>query len=216
MMHPHHLHALTAAWTLHAARQRLASLIADRRHIDAQLVDTRDGLRSSALGRRTALGGHGDPVPGVALLGDVARDELGDVARSVADTLRWLAHELTVPYAGDPLPALIAAIPARWPATADQLARWLGEADRKIRDAIGCPEQLTAWPGDCPACGQRLLELHTAAPRPQWTVTCSARDCVCAGDACPCRMPVRAVGVAHIWLRSVIVAPANAETRKAA
>lgn len=203
MQHPHHLHALTTAWALSTARAALAELRLRRLPVD----DTRDGLRSTAWGSRGS-GGFGDPVGRAALTATDHRDHLGDIARSVAETLTWLARSLAIPYAGpDPLPALIAAIPSRNPAVAGNLTQWLREAAERIRAAIGAPERLTAWPGDCPACGQRLLQLHDAAPRPDWTVTCSTDDCLCAGDGCPCRMPVRQAGVTHIWLRSTLVAP---------
>ena len=50
----------------------------------------------------------------------------------------------------------------------------------------------------CPACGTRMLRIETSGPRADWVVTCGA-GCVCAGNGCPCGMPVRPEQARHIW-----------------
>ncbi|MDG4832407.1 hypothetical protein O7627_24310 [Solwaraspora sp. WMMD1047] len=207
-MHPHHLHAHTTAHTLDTARRRLARTIATRR----QVVDQPDGLRSSTLGRRSSLGGHGDPVGTIALLGTREHDPLADLAQFVGDRLAAIADQLTPPSPIDPMTRLLPLLPRLQPRAANVAARCFRMLTGRIDAALPAPPRLTAWPGDCPGCGVRLLQLHDAGPRDHWTVTCGA-GCTCTGDGCPCQMPIRAQGVTHIWLRTTLTATTD---RKAA
>jgi len=201
-MHPHNLHAHTTAWTLHTTRRRLHRTIQHRRAVP----DGADGLRSCALGRRSSLGGHGDPVGTLALL-DTSHDHdpLADLAVFVGTTLHGLADQLTPTSPIDPLTRLQPLIPRLHPDVAAAAAQLFRALTARIDTALPPPPRLTAWPGDCPACGVRLLQLHDAGPRDRWTITCGT-GCTCTGNGCPCRMPVREQGAPHIWLRTTLTA----------
>ncbi|MEU5948526.1 hypothetical protein ABZ793_23605 [Micromonospora sp. NPDC047465] len=69
MTSPHHLHATAAAWSLQAARRRLAQLAEEEvAQIAAEQMEAPALLHSPAWGRRHALGGHGDPTPGMVVV----------------------------------------------------------------------------------------------------------------------------------------------------
>jgi hypothetical protein len=206
MTHPHLLHATAAAWSLHRSREQLAHA-AERAAADiaAQAMEPADGLQGwrPMVGR--GGGGHGDPASGAALAGlappRINRPAL--LASRTTETLTWLANQLGAPDAYDPLLRLDRL--DLTPATAATLCRWYADLDGRIRQALGMGPDRMALPGvDCPACQVRQLYVQTAAPVDAQTVICSA-GCLCIGGDCPCGMPVRAVGVAHIWPRDAVV-----------
>ena len=195
MTHPHQLHALAAAWSLHHALTVLEEWARDW----GDTTTTDVSIPSQVFGRRTALGGHGDPTaaaalgawapgtpnPHAALLGDMMRE------------LDALAAHLPGAPGQDPLARIRARIPAMRPHVAARTRHALQHLDGKVRDRLNLGPDLTHVPGECPACHARgVLYAHTTDPaRP---IVCGA-GCRCAGDGCPCGMPVRAEGVEHIW-----------------
>jgi hypothetical protein len=204
-VHPHQLHATAAAHSLTQARHHLAEAVAQeiaQQRRDALVTAAAANLQAwrPVIGRST--GGHGDPV-GLAVLGgaDAAvrplrPGRLGRLASRVDDTLHWLAHSLSL--AGDPLTAIVAAVPELEPAAAREVWLWLGEADQRIRRALllGPAEQLVAG-AECPACRMRLVHVQTAAPeRP---LVCRAPECRCRGEACGCGMSAQVEGLVHVW-----------------
>jgi hypothetical protein len=207
-MHPHHLHATAAAWSLHNARTALTTRAEEEAAaIGAELLVAADGLRSwvPTIGGRSS-GGHGDPA-GHGALRMPRTNEYAALAERTDATLAWLADSLNVPGTGDPLRRLQAAIPQLLPGTAVTLHRWLAEADDRIRLALGlAPDRERLGGAECPGCAARRLVVLTAAPDPAaWTVTCEA-GCRCTGAGCRCGMPGAVEGVAHIWLRTAVIA----------
>jgi hypothetical protein len=213
--HPHRLHATAAGWSLHRSREQLTQAAADEAaQIAAEIRTARlepaGGLRSTVYGSRHASGGHSDPVSRLLLLGvrppRINRPAL--LASRTTETLVWLARTLDVPGLTtglDPLALLMSAVPLLPPARSATLTRWLADLDDRIRTALALTADRQLIPGvDCPACQVRRLYVQTAAPVDVQTVICSA-GCLCTGTDCPCGMPVRAVGVAHIWPRNAVV-----------
>ena len=206
--HPHVLWCRAAAWSLNSAMGALwAAAEEEAKAIAAELAEgASDGLRSTVYGARGGSGGHGDPAATAALHGVTPYprpNRFAQLHASITDTLGWLANTLTAPERPEPLGRLMALLPHLQPGTAATVTRWLEENDRRARDTTGLRPHLWALPGapECPRCGQRALYVQTAAPSPDWTVICRT-GCVCTGQGCPCRMPVRVEGVAHIWDRS--------------
>lgn len=205
-MHPHLLHCLAAGWSLHTALDHLARRAADeQRAIDQDLTNAADGLRSPTYGTRTSVGGHGDPTGLLVLAGTRPRvNRWQQLAESIDDTLRWLTVKLDCAAADRwPLYCLRDATPHLRPGQAQNLTLWLSDCDQRIRRPLALPPDRWALPGapECPACRQRLLYVQTSGPGEVWTVICGA-GCVCVGDGCHCRMPVRVEGVGHIWDRT--------------
>lgn len=213
--HPAVLHALTATWQLAKSRQHLAQVVreeaADRAARAA--TDTRDGLRSQVLGRRYGLGGHADPVAG--RINTVSGDRpapLARLAESVDGTVRWLARIVTGGHYDpnlDPLTVIREDLPnlRRPAAAANQVTRWLVEADQHIRRSLGLLPDHLPVPGNlaCPACSLRMLRIVTSAPdTADWVIICTNQECGCYGDRhyCRCGMPVQAQGSRHVWDRS--------------
>ena len=147
MTHPHQLHAQAACWSLRAARQHLDIQVAiAHRERGLALVEAADGLRSQIYGNRYGLGRYGDPTAGAALDGTTAARSsctltvrVEQLAASVTATLDWLATQLGVAGDGDPLERLAAVAPNLRPSTAEQLALWIVDEDRRLRRALGLP-----------------------------------------------------------------------------
>ncbi|MFI6160376.1 hypothetical protein ACIA59_10550 [Micromonospora haikouensis] len=179
-MTPHHLHALAAAWSLQAAlaqlEQRAKDAIANAVHGD------RDGdvpLHSPAWGRRTALGGHGDPTANHAL-GAWAPRRPDPYAAALGDILRELD-----PIAGllpgapgmDPVTRIRLAVPQMSALAAERTAQALRRLDESARRTLRTGPARTPLAGHaCPTCGQRRLEVTTAGPEPDRAVVCAACD----------------------------------------
>ncbi|MEV4416134.1 hypothetical protein [Catellatospora sp. NPDC049609] len=211
-LHPHQLHARSAAWSLDVARHRLGTAIGRARAaaLTEQLTSAAP-VRAWSPSTGGGGGGHGDPTAGAALgvgmSGPAGRSRSADLwglAESVTDTLWWLAGKLGFrrpqwpQMPADPVALMCRAVPRLHPWTAAQLALWFGEADGQIRTLLYIAPDDSPVPGmACPACGVRQLSVLTASVAT--TVVCRATGCHCAGEDCPCRMPVRAAGVGHIW-----------------
>lgn len=196
MTHPHNLHAAAALWSYQRAAAEL------HRAVNNAALEAPDGLRSTTYGTRHPTAGHGDPVLTLIITGRPA-DRLSQLANSTTSTLTWLANHVA-PGTGNPTARLAAAIPTLPPTTASHIARWVAEADQRIRHELGLPPDEQTLPGNprCPSCRQRLLRVQTSAPDPTaWTATCGA-SCACLGDRCRCGMPTRIAGVEHIWRRT--------------
>lgn len=211
MTSPHHLHATTAAWSLHAARDRLLIAAAVEAHESTLAAAVpRDGLRSTTCGTRGPRGGHGDPVGGIALTTSTTRrtDRHSQLYDRTTGTLAWLARQLDTPGDGlglDPLALLMTTLPTLRPANAANLAKWLTEMDGRIRGALGIdPDEQLVTGVPCPRCGTRQLYIQTAAPEAVQTVICRA-GCVCTGQGCTCGMPGAVEGAQHIWPRGVVL-----------
>ena len=180
--------------------KRLSALIHDERA--ERIVTTRSGGQPDVA----------MPAPVRAELLDaprVAEEALTDSAWIIASSLR---HRPLLVYGRVwrllatremPAPAgyLRIALPHAAPTIAREVAGILNAADLRVRTATHMPRPLAMLPGNpaCPGCGQRMLRVETTAPdRTLWAVVCAAR-CVCAGDDCPCGMPVRERGCPHVW-----------------
>lgn len=205
--HPTQLHTVAALWSLHAARHEVdVQITLERRDRAMALVEVADSLRSQTYGNRYGLGHHSDPTAGAALGGSTPErtsqrgssrfEQLGD---SVTATLQWLAGKVGAGDGpGDPLARLHAALPGIGLVVAHQLQLWLADLDGWIRRALGLAPDRKAMTGvPCPACQVRQMYRLTSSPVRHLVVCGEA--CPCAGDGCPCGMPVRAAGVAHIW-----------------
>jgi hypothetical protein len=214
-LHPHQLHALAAAWSLHDARGRLGAAMARERAAIAEATAESVTIAAASVLQawrpmvgRGGSGGHGDPVgrSAVDVLEPFVRTgPLARLAARTGDTMRWLADKLR---AGgrelDALDRIRFAVPAMVPWSAEQVTLWLAEADRRIRGAVHAePAEHVVAGLACPSCGTRRLVALTAGP--VVSVVCRA-GCTCAGDGCPCGMPVTAVGVGHIWSAGSAVA----------
>lgn len=203
MTHPHTLHAQAAAASL------AASLVALEQSARAALDGAVDGsssvrevsIPSQVFGRRTALGGHGDPTA-TAALGAWASGHPNPYAALLGDMLRQLdqlaAHVPGAP-GMDPVARIRQAIPGMRPHIAARTRQALQHLDGQVRRRLELPPALAPLPGNppCRACGLQMLQVHTTDPaRP---VVCTA-DCYCRGDRCGCGIPGAAEGVQHIWL----------------
>jgi hypothetical protein len=191
VIHPHQLHASAAAWSLTQALPALAAAV----RLEETDRHTAPGpIKAWAPSIGGGGSGHGDPIGWAALDHDPGPGRYARLARSVNTTLAWLAGRLRL--AGEPIAALAAGIPSLRPSTAHQLTRWLRELDGRVRVELHLADERKPVDGaECQACGVRLLYRW---PGPQLLV-CMNNSCVCAGNACPCRMLIRAAGVAHIW-----------------
>ncbi|NIL64322.1 hypothetical protein [Salinispora arenicola] len=212
-MTPHHLHATAAAWSLKTALEHLAQLADDEAtHIAAETLEAPALLRSPAWGRRHALGGHGDPTPGLAAVATAPRaprrNRWADMHTRSLRKLGWLADQLpTAPAGPNPWWRIYDTIPRLQPGTAHVLARHLADEDTCVRAAVGCGPQrelLDAIACPNPRCAQRRIHIQTAGPPEVWTVVCAA-ECRCVGLACGCGMPGAVAGVAHIWPRAAVL-----------
>ena len=204
-MHPHLLHCLAAAWSLlrslEALEARAREAVADA--IASSHTNRDVSIPSQVFGRRTALGGHGDPTaahalgawapggpnPDAALLGDLMRQ------------LDEMAQHLPGAPGQDPLARIRQHIPSMRPHIAARTTQALAHLDGQARRRLQMPPDRLPVSGECPACRQRLLYAQTSAPAGERTVVCGA-GCVCTGHDCGCGMPVRVEGVGHIWDRN--------------
>ncbi|MFG1776628.1 hypothetical protein ACGFIG_09385 [Micromonospora sp. NPDC049048] len=201
-MTPHHLHAVAAAWSLQAALAALQAAAMEA-VADALAGDTgrRDiSIPSQQFGRRHALGGHGDPTADHALgaWAPTRPDPCAEALGSILRELDRLAGHLPGAPGQDPATRIRQAIPGMRPHVAARTSQALRHLDRAARRHLHMPPDLAPLPGNppCPACRLQMLQVHTADPTR--TVVCTA-DCHCTGDTCPCGMPVRLEGAAHIW-----------------
>lgn len=195
--HPNHLHTAAALWSLHTARRQLQNHIAAEAR--ALALDPADGLRSPQYGTRGGgRGGHSDPTAGALITATSGTDRWYRLADRTTTTLTWLAAKLGAPGTGDPLTRLNAALPELGPAGATNLGRWLAELDERIRRNLGInPDRQPLTGESCPVCDVRRLYRLPTGPD-TWLLICG-EACLCTGDACPCMMPVRVAGAAHIW-----------------
>ncbi|RLK13307.1 hypothetical protein DER29_4324 [Micromonospora sp. M71_S20] len=222
MTSPHHLHAVAAAWSLQAARHHLHHLADEEaQQIAAEQLEAPALLQSPAWGRRHALGGHGDPTPGMVVIATdprpARRNRWAEMHGRLDRKLTWLANAVFAsPPHADALDRLQSCIPDLQPGTAALVHRHLADEDQWVRDALGIDPARALLPGnpECPACGARALEVQTAGPVDAWTVVCAGtrqpgggphNPCLCTGQGCPCGMPSAVEGVAHIWPRGVVL-----------
>lgn len=200
MTHPQHLHATTAAWSLHTTRHQLAQAVdRERQQQRADAVTTAAAHDIQAwrpvIGR--ASGGHGDPVLGtIVSIGDARSRTIGPgslarTQRRVDEQLYWVTRGLT-------LDRVAQLIPRTSPAGAAILGGWLAGLAAEIRTALGLDQAEEILPGtECPACGMRPLRAHAAASS-GWVTVCRP-ECLCTGLGCSCGMAIRVEGVAHVW-----------------
>ncbi len=223
MTHPHVLHALAALWSLHRAQQLLAehrdavALAAPRRTTStrqrtlAELTAMDTLLRQERPDRFRLAGARvaASPAPApVAVL-----DALRDADRTLADTaallahvhrhrplLRWTRDWDQPAYAGRWV-WLIAAASVAPHGIAREIHALVDPVDARARAITGHGPDLWRLPlsPPCPACGLRLLRVHTSPPDSRrWAVVCGSA-CRCGGEDCGCGMPVREARVRHIW-----------------
>lgn len=196
MTHPIRLHALAALWSLRAAGGHLAQAAYDEAHDIAAEVN--DGLRSPQYGSRGS-GGHSDPTAS-ALLAGVRPNRAAQMLARTTQTVSWLANRLEAPGSGNTYDRLLAVLPTLRLAAAVDLHHWLTEEDDKIRLRLDlAPDRQPQVGVACPSCAVRQMYVLTSAPsRIYWAVICDA-GCTCQGEGCTCGMPVKFMGVQHIW-----------------
>jgi hypothetical protein len=173
---PHHLHALTASWSLRAARHHLAQRIDDTTHHDHHADD---GLRSPTWGTRTALGGHGDPVATLVLATNPTGRPNRWITLAADITNRLAVPAAHLPGTGDPLDRIHHAIPAMSTTAAQAVTVLLRQLDNRVRRDLGIgPDEQLLTGARCPDCGDRQLYTQHSAPRPAGqTVICRATRC---------------------------------------
>ncbi|MCX4468738.1 hypothetical protein OOK41_00130 [Micromonospora sp. NBC_01655] len=207
MISPHHLHALAAAWSLHAALARLTKLTEDEAtQILAECLEAADSLRSPSWGSRRS-GGHSDPVSGLLLASQRTEriNRWATLAERAERRLTGIAGMLRTPADLGPLGQIITAIPQLQPGTAAVVHRHLVDEDTWVRAAVGLSPDRKPLPGvACPHCGERQLVVQAAGPVEAWTVVC-ATGRLCVGRGCPCGMPGAVEGAAHIWPRAAVL-----------
>lgn len=207
MITPHHLAATAAAWSLRAARGRLAHLArTEARRADAELLAAATLLRSPTYGTRHGVGDHGDPTGLCAGQREPRITTWRDLLARSDHRLGWLAEQLRV--ADGIFPALDCirdAIPTLLPGTAARVGQHLADEDAWVRAAVRLAPATTPLPGvPCPHCGERQLQVHTAGPVDAWTVVC-ATGRICVGPGCRCGMPGAVEGAPHIWPRALVL-----------
>jgi hypothetical protein len=202
-MHPWTLHATTAHWALRRSWAALHDQAAAAR------LEAPDGLHGTTYGSRHSTGGHSDGI-GDLITAPPSWEHWARVDERVREHVTqacWLIRSATgMPRHGRQLLDYVAdgiGHHRATPATARDVTGYLADADRVARRAVLLVDERVALPGiDCPACGVRMLEAHTAAPRHAWTITCAA-GCRCTGSTCPCAtlLPdtTPASDVPHIW-----------------
>ncbi|WP_026185885.1 hypothetical protein [Salinispora pacifica] len=204
-MTPHHLHATAAAWSIHTARQQLATLAAaEARHRGDTLTAAAPILRSPIHGTIHPIGGHADPVATLTADRPAPRTQTwAERIQRLDGRLTWLAGMYRLPAGRDPLERILTALPALTlpPRALTLLASHLADEDELVRGWLNQPPYRTRIPGDCPGCQQRSLEANTAGPTTARTVICAA-DCRHTPD---CRCPGGVEGVRHIWPRHAVV-----------
>ncbi|MFI7547228.1 hypothetical protein [Actinoplanes sp. NPDC049599] len=204
-MHPARLHALAALASLEAAQ---ATLTQYARHARQAALSGADDLGTvqawrPATERQAPRALPANPLlDAIVLQVDRVANPLLERARRTADTLAWIAGAVLgddYRTRADPLAQLRAVVPALQTSTCETMTRWLVEQDRLVRQAAGIGDDLQLWPGvACPGCDNVVLALQMSGPAEDRVVVCT-ESCPCAGEACGCGMPDRAVGVAHIW-----------------
>jgi len=209
-MHPSHLHALAALASLDVALVLLRN---------AQIAEASETAASGDFGTLQAW----RPGTGIRVArehGDVLLDAVirhvsalvgpyAERGQRTDDTIRWLtaaalgdAHR----HDQDPLDQLREHLPAMTPSTAASLARWVDEQDQAVRRLLGEPDDHQLWPGvACPSCDTAgALALRMSGPAEDRVVVCTVVRCLCTGEGCGCRMPVKASGWRHIWTLTAI------------
>ena len=214
---PRHLHACASLWSLVAAWPRLLTAVeaGQRAADDGADLGT---LRSPVYGMVRSSGG-----PARSAIADAIADGRSGrwisphtrLLETTAGTVRWLGDTLLIGGADrrttGTLTLLRARVPKIRPEQAADLARWVAEADTRIRTALGLGDDHRLLRGvQCPRCSTRNMQLRTSVPPDQQVVICGA-GCICAGAECLCRMGVRAAGVAHIWTRAELEQPITKE-----
>jgi hypothetical protein len=201
MTHPHQLHVAAALWSLRRARRALTAAVA--RENASVAISAASTLSSPRYGVRHGTGGHSDPI-GDALAtaadrADARARQLERLADRTNATLAWIAQHVA-PGPGDPLPRLLDAVSGLQPSTAHQVTCWAAEADNRVRHVLYLgPDRMPLVGVPCPYCGTRRLEAQTSPwDRSCWTVVCAV-GCTCTGPDCACEMPVKVLGVLHIW-----------------
>ncbi|MFI6228897.1 hypothetical protein ACIBCR_16460 [Micromonospora echinospora] len=208
MTSPHHLHATAAAHSLDAALHQLdhqADL--EARAIRAEQAAAREPLRSASWGRRTALGGHGDPTGDAALTARTGGrpNRYAELASSTLDRLNAVAQHLPPVDGGEALYRIQTAIPGMSPGTAAGTTTLLLRLDERVRRELRIgPDRQPLTGVACPACRHRLVYVQTAGPEHAWTVVC-AKPCHCVGQGCRCGQKDAVEGPVHIWPRDQVL-----------
>ncbi|XTZ18174.1 hypothetical protein ACQSSU_12770 [Micromonospora echinospora] len=208
MTNPHRLHATAAAHSLDVALRQLdhqADL--EDRAIREEQAAAREPLRSAAWGRRTALGGHGDPTGDAVLTARSGGrpNRYADLARDVDKRLTNVAQHLPPITGFNPLYRLQQAIPGMSPGTAAITTTLLVRLDERVRRELRIgPDRQPLTGVECPACRHRLVYVQTAGPQDAWTVVCG-KPCHCVGVGCRCEQSGAIEGPVHIWPRAAVL-----------
>ncbi|GLY21679.1 hypothetical protein [Micromonospora sp. NBRC 101691] len=208
MTNPHRLHATAAAHSLDAAlRQLHHQADAEARAIREEQAAAREPLRSASWGRRTALGGHGDPTGDAVLTARTGGrpNRYANLVHDVDERLTAVARHLPATVIGRPLTRLLSAIPGMSPGTAAITTTLLVKLDERVRRELRIgPDRKPLTGVECPACRHRLVYVQTAGPEDVWTVVC-AKPCHCTGVGCRCGQKDAVEGPVHIWPRDQVL-----------
>ncbi|WKU03735.1 hypothetical protein [Micromonospora sp. HUAS LYJ1] len=207
-MTPHYLHARAATLSLEFALDQLgAQAELEARAIRAEQAAVREPLRSASWGRRTALGGHGDPTGDAVLTARAGArpNRYANLHHDVLERLAAVAHHLPPTGGINPLHRVQVAIPGMQPGTAATLTTLLSKLDERVRRELRIGPDREPLPGvECPACRHRLVYVQIAGPEHAWTVVCG-KPCRCVGQGCRCEQPGAVEGPVHIWPRSEVL-----------
>lgn len=202
MIDPRHLHAVANLRSLRQSVDRLRLAAA------SEEIGASDGIQGWRPQTGRSSGGHGDSVSSTALADICPRPNpwAGLLVR-VGSTLGWLTSRVGAPAGRDRIEGLELVLPRLAAPVAWDLARWVADLDREVRAAVEMYREDRPVPTNppCPACGLQLLRMRVALAAKDWDVVCGV-PCLCAGEGCPCGMPVRPIGVPHIWLWETITA----------
>jgi hypothetical protein len=198
--HPAHLIAHANLVSLDIALRQLAGAMR-RVTVAIRISGDRGTIKAWAPATGPApVGGHGDPVGDAILHATTVTDHpLAERYRNSVATVCWIAAKVLTPEQSNgqpPMRRLRDHLAGLTPATATELTKWVTEEDRKIRFDLNMWHGGVHLPGvRCPACNHVAL----TARGDSGFVTCQNETCLCAGDTCPCAMPIRATGYPHIW-----------------
>lgn len=222
MSHPHQLHAESSLWSLRAAlrwldehretvlirrpqlghRTTRPKTLAELQQHDQLLRQERAERAAGSLRGLKPSAGSPSPVPpGILDLQREVEEVLADVDQLLAYHHHRAPRHGPWPATTDSWDRRAADLADTTPGLAATIGQLLSQVDARVRAVCGVgPDR---WPvplsPPCPSCGIRRLRVQHSPPDSRaWTLVCAA-GCRCAGDTCPCGMPVLEAGVAHIW-----------------
>ena len=194
-MTPQHLHAVANLWSLSGVWPNLLRASEETQESPGGDLGTVQAWRP---GSGVHGGGTNDQILEAVLRNGVGRDNpYAPRVEKTRSTITWLAEHLDLPVvATAPVDEYLAqfrtAVPQLRPATALELAMWIGEQDRAVRKLLERGDDHDLIPATrCPRCDTAgSLAIRTSNPDPH------LRPIICTQRAC--HMPG---GIPSIWTR---------------